>query len=84
MDAHTLPMTAMHSDNYSELDWHNSFGAMEAKATRDWFNQNDKRGLIIERSSLAGSGKWASKWLGDNWSSAESMGYSVFGVLAMN
>ena len=84
MEAQTLPMSLSHSDGYREVDWHQSFGSMEEASTRTWFNTKGKRGLIIGRSTLAGVGKYASKWLGDNYSGAVSMGYSIYGVLSMS
>jgi alpha-glucosidase (family GH31 glycosyl hydrolase) len=40
--------------------------------------------MIIERSAYAGMGKFASRWLGDNFSKPEYMGYSITGVMAHN
>ena len=40
--------------------------------------------MIIQRSAYAGLGKFASRWLGDNWSLNEYMGYSVTGVMMHN
>lgn len=40
--------------------------------------------MIISRSSYAGMGKYGSRWLGDNFSSPEYMGYSVTGVMGNN
>lgn len=42
------------------------------------------RTFIIERSSMAGIGKYGSRWLGDNFSEERFMGYSVSGVMLMN
>jgi alpha-glucosidase (family GH31 glycosyl hydrolase) len=40
--------------------------------------------MIIQRSAYAGLGKFASRWLGDNWSLNDYMGYSVTGVMMHN
>lgn len=40
--------------------------------------------MIIERSSFAGMGKFASRWLGDNASDVKFMGYSITGIMAQN
>lgn len=42
------------------------------------------RTMIIERSSYAGMGKFASRWLGDNFSEVRYLGYSVTGIMAHN
>lgn len=42
------------------------------------------RTMIIQRSAFAGLGKFASRWLGDNFSTADYMGYSVTGLMASN
>jgi alpha-glucosidase (family GH31 glycosyl hydrolase) len=51
-----------------ELDLHSLYGTQETMATNNWFKQKYKRAMIIERSSYAGSGKFGSMWLGDNYS----------------
>ena len=40
--------------------------------------------MIIERSSFAGLGKFGSRWLGDNFSQYDYMGYSVTGIMMHN
>ena len=40
--------------------------------------------MIIERSSYAGIGKFASRWLGDNFSQEKYMEYSFTGIMAQN
>jgi len=55
------------------------------KATRKYFIENKKeREVVISRSAFTGQGKWGSRWLGDNFSTAKSMGESVIGVMAQN
>lgn len=43
-----------------------------------------KRPFIIERSSFAGLGKYAGKWLGDSDSTYRDMRASVTGSMMMN
>jgi alpha-glucosidase (family GH31 glycosyl hydrolase) len=43
-----------------------------------------KRAMIIQRSAYAGLGKFASRWLGDNFATAAYMGYSVTGIMSHN
>lgn len=40
--------------------------------------------MIIERSGSAGLGKFGSRWLGDNFSKYNYMGYSVTGIMMHN
>jgi len=67
-----------------QLDAHSLFGTMEVHATHSWFKKENKRAMIIERSAFAGMGKWGSRWLGDNFSQYEYMGYSVTGIMMHN
>jgi len=85
LEEKSMPLDAWHpSINRSQLDTHSLFGTTQVKATHGWFQQEKKRTMIIERSSFAGMGKFASKWLGDNFSQERYMAYSVTGVMAMN
>jgi alpha-glucosidase (family GH31 glycosyl hydrolase) len=36
--------------------------------------------MIIERSAFAGIGKYGSRWMGDNWSAQDFMGFSLVGL----
>ena len=44
----------------------------------------DKRPYVMTRSSYAGVGKYASHWLGDNFSTYEMLKYSVAGIYHFN
>lgn len=72
----------MGTKDVTELEAHSLYGTMEAKATHDWFKIKGKRTMIIERSSYAGMGKFASRYLGDNFSQEKYMGYSITGIMA--
>lgn len=64
---------------------HSLFGTYEVMNTHIWFATiKNSRTFIIERSSYAGMGKFGSKWLGDNFSQVNYMGYSVTGIMLMN
>lgn len=53
-------------------------------ATQKWFEFRKQRTMIFERSSYAGSGKYGSQWLGNNYSLYNYMGFSVTGIMAHN
>jgi len=84
LEEKTLSLDGMHKNGYTELDTHSLFGTMMTQSTQKWFTANKKRTFIIGRSSYSGMGKFASRWLGDNWSTQDYMGYSVTGLMAHN
>lgn len=84
LEIQSIPLDAYHYDGYLEIDVHSLFGTMEVQATHEWFKEQKKRTMIIERSSYPGIGKFGSKWLGDNSASTWSMGQSVLGIMSMN
>ena len=73
-----------------EFNLHNLWGAMQMNATHHFLTKepkyinNNKRPFILSRSTFAGSGKWGSHWLGDNWSQWSYMKYSIPGIMSMN
>ena len=48
------------------------------------FIEIPQRYRSIERSAYAGLGKFGSRWLGDNFSQVEYLGYSITGIMAHN
>jgi alpha-glucosidase (family GH31 glycosyl hydrolase) len=74
----------MGTKNVTELEAHSLFGTMEVQATHNWFKEQGNRTMIIERSAYAGMGKFASRWLGDNFSQEKYMGFSITGIMAHN
>lgn len=85
LESKTLSLDATHADGTTELDRHSLFGTQETQTTHNFFKDTlNKRTMIIERSAFAGMGKYGSRWLGDNFSTPEYMGYSVTGIMAHN
>jgi len=81
----SIALDAVHYDGSLELDAHSLYGAMEAQHTAKYFTETlKKRPMIIGRSTFAGSGKYGSRWLGDNFSTADYMAYSVTGIMLSN
>lgn len=68
LEISSMSLDSLQANGYTQLDTHSLFGTMESLATHEWFKKQNKRTFIIERSSFAGMGKFASKWLGDNYS----------------
>jgi alpha-glucosidase (family GH31 glycosyl hydrolase) len=81
----TVPLDAQHKNGEYQLDTHSITGISEIKVTNEWFTNSLKtRTFIIERSASVGLGKWASRWLGDNFSDAKFMKLSVSGTMLSN
>jgi len=85
LESQSIALDAVHSDGTTELDVHSLYSVQQAEATNRYFkNTLKKRPLIISRSNFAGQGKYASRTLGDNFSTGHYMAYSVTGVMAAN
>lgn len=75
-------MDALHGQNLTELDVHALFGTQYAQVVQDWYESHGNRTLIFQKSGFAGSGKFGTKFIGDNKAEASDMGMSVTGVMA--
>ena len=64
---------------------HSLYGWSESKSTLDGVREATKtRGWILSRSTFIGSGNWAAKWLGDNWSQWSNLHTSIIGMIQFN
>ena len=85
LNTRTIDMDAVHGQGFLEYNVHNLFGLGESIATRNALESSmQTRSFVLSRSTFSGSGTHVAHWLGDNWSTYESMAYSITGVIAMN
>jgi len=82
----TLDMDTIHGDSgYIEYNVHNMYGLSESMATKVALESTmNTRSFVLSRSTFSGSGHHTGHWLGDNWSTWDSMAASIPGLLAMN
>jgi alpha-glucosidase len=64
----TLAISALHSGGYTELDVHNLWGLMEAKATHLAVKDllPGTRPFLISRSTFPSAGKWTGHWVSES------------------
>ncbi|XP_064418118.1 maltase-glucoamylase [Latimeria chalumnae] len=63
-------------------DVHNLYGWSQTKPTLDALQKvTRERGIVITRSTYAGSGRWAGHWLGDNTSAWNQLYKSIIGMM---
>jgi len=85
LSARSISVESLHHGSITEYDAHNLFGLQNCKATYNTLLElkPDERPFILTRNIFPSAGKWCSKWLGDNWSTWESMKYSIAGMFNM-
>uniref|UniRef100_A0A8H7NLK5 Probable alpha/beta-glucosidase agdC n=1 Tax=Bionectria ochroleuca TaxID=29856 RepID=A0A8H7NLK5_BIOOC len=79
----TLRTDLNHEGGLSTYDTHSLFGAMMGMATREAMlaRRPGLKPLIISRSTFAGTGRFMSKWLGDNGSGWDHYRIQIAGML---
>ena len=82
----TVSVDAVHVNGVTEFEMHSLYGFYMSIASYKYLEQRDKdkRPYVMTRSSYAGVGKYASHWLGDNFSTYEMLKYSVGGIYNFN
>ena len=84
LDGHAMAVNATNAKGWKNYDYHNANGHLAAKATHEAIQNTvpgDQRTFILARSTFAGSQKYTQHWLGDNFSSWQSLRDSIGGVL---
>ncbi|CAF4158178.1 unnamed protein product [Rotaria sp. Silwood2] len=85
----TLCMVGEQSDGrgkiYKQYDVHNLYGWSETVATLPAARATEnKRSLVISRSTFPTSGSYAGHWLGDNTAAWSHLKYNIIGMLEFN
>ena len=85
----TLCMIGQQTDGqgnvYNHYDVHNLYGWSEILATLSAARATDnKRSIVISRSTFPTSGTYAGHWLGDNTSRWSHLKYNIIGMLEFN
>ncbi|ORX34573.1 glycosyl hydrolases family 31-domain-containing protein [Kockovaella imperatae] len=73
--------SAKNADGSRHYHMHNTYGYRENLATRKGLLELSDRPFILSRSSFPGLGQVSAHWLGDNYSTWQSMRDSIQGVL---
>ncbi|KAF9355906.1 hypothetical protein BGX26_005981 [Mortierella sp. AD094] len=83
LEYRTISPDALHHGDVIEYDVHNLYGHMEAIATYNAIRSisPEKKPFVLSRSTFPGSGQYACKWNGDNWSTEYDMKASIPGLL---
>ena len=80
-------MEAVTNDGkYRMYDTHSLYGYLESKSTASALRQTypGKRGLVLTRSTFAGTGAFASHWLGDNVANWDHLHHSIIAMLELS
>ncbi|XP_067946524.1 sucrase-isomaltase, intestinal-like [Watersipora subatra] len=85
----TICMAGLQGENneYRHYDVHNLYGWSQTEPTLVALREalgNNKRGMVITRSTFAGSGRHAGHWLGDNSANWQHLRDSIIGMLEFN
>lgn len=84
INTRSIDVASTHYGGISEYNVHSLYGHLEAVATYNYFVARNQRPFIITRSSFVGTGRYASKWTGDNFSQWSFLAYSITGIFNFN
>jgi alpha-glucosidase len=75
----TLAPQVQHAEGLPHLAFHNAYGSMMARATREGLErlQPDQRPFVLTRSGYAGVQRYAALWTGDNSSTWEHLRLAI-------
>ncbi|CAG9314471.1 unnamed protein product [Blepharisma stoltei] len=76
----SIDVASIHYGGILEYNVHSLFGFGETMATYQYFKGLNLRPFIITRSSFVGTGRYAGKWTGDNFSQWSFLAYSITGL----
>lgn len=80
----SIDVACPHYGGLLEYNVHSLYGHMETIATYEYFIAKNQRPLIITRSSFVGTGRYGSKWTGDNFSQWNYLVFSITGIYNFN
>jgi len=80
LNVKSISIDALHDTGNTEYEVHSTYGFYMSKATHKWFAERNLRQFVITRSTYAGSGKYVSHWLGDNFANYELLRLSISGI----
>jgi len=85
LDWRSLTMAARYVDGL-EYDYHNINAFLQARVTHFALRKilAPSRPFVLTRANFPGSGKYTSKWLGDNASTYKDMANSIAGIMEYN
>ena len=84
LESKVISLDAQYLDGSLELDSHSLYANSMVESSHQWFQENQKRTMIISRSGFAGLGKYGSRWMGDNHSFIEHLAYSIPSMMLHN
>jgi len=85
LNTKTMTMSSVQYGNVSHYDSHNLYGLTEAIFTNKALTEVRKeRPYLLSRSSFAGSGKFTTKWTGDNAATWDDLKSSIISMMDFN